>query len=190
MFLLLQVENQFILIIVWSIFVGNGIGEFYFNFYLVMVDNVVYVVDCVGVVKVFNVDDGKEIWFVNLGEKDGWFFCLFVLLFGGVIVVGGYVYIGSEKVEVYVLNISDGIIVWQMKVVGEVLFCLVVSDGIVFIYISNGQLQVLNQVDGVIKWMVNLDMFLLLLCGEFVLVIVFGVVIVGGDNGCVSVVLM
>lgn len=112
MFLLLIVENQFMSIMVWSIFVGSGIGNFYFNFYLVLVDNVVYVVDCVGLVKVLNVDDGKEIWFVSLVEKDGWFFKEFVLFFGGVIVFGGYVYIGSEKVQVYVLNISDGIVVW------------------------------------------------------------------------------
>lgn len=112
MLLLLMVENQFMLFMFWSILVGDGIGEFYFNFYLVFVDGVVYVVDCKGIVKVLNVDDGKEVWLVNLVEKDGWFLCMLVLFFGGVIVFGGYVYIGSEKVQLYVLNISDGIVVW------------------------------------------------------------------------------
>lgn len=48
----------------------------------------------------------------------------------------------------------------------------------------------LNEVDGVVKWIVNFDMFSFFLCGEFALIMVFGVVVVGGDNGCVSVVLM
>lgn len=112
MFLLLIVENQFTSITAWSIFVGSGIGNFYFNFYSVLADNVVYVADRVGLVKALNADDGKEIWFVSLVEKDGWFFKEFVLFFGGVIVFGGYVYIGSEKAQVYALNISDGIVVW------------------------------------------------------------------------------
>ncbi|SUG82225.1 lipoprotein [Salmonella enterica subsp. enterica] len=66
-------ENQFTPTTVWSTSVGNGIGEFYSNLHPVMADNVVYAADRAGVVKALNADDGKEIWSVNLGEKDGWF---------------------------------------------------------------------------------------------------------------------
>lgn len=42
-------------------------------------------------------------------EKINFFFSnCFVMLFGGVIVLGVYVYVGSEKVVVYVLNFDDG----------------------------------------------------------------------------------
>jgi outer membrane protein assembly factor BamB len=54
-----------------------------------------------------NADDGKEVWSVNLGEKDGWFSRASALS-GGVTVSGGHVYIGSEKAQVYALNTSDG----------------------------------------------------------------------------------
>lgn len=92
-----QVENQFTPTTVWSTSVGNGIGEFYSNLHPVMVDNVVYAADRAGVVKALNADDGKEIWSVNLGEKDGWFSRSSALLSGGVTVAGGHVYIGSER---------------------------------------------------------------------------------------------
>ena len=55
-----------------------------------------------------NADDGKEVWSVNLAEKDGWFSRTPALLSGGVTVSGGHVYIGSEKAQLYALNTSDG----------------------------------------------------------------------------------
>ncbi|EAQ4575000.1 outer membrane protein assembly factor BamB [Salmonella enterica] len=185
-----QVENQFTPTTVWSTSVGNGIGEFYSNLHPVMADNVVYGADRAGVVKALNADDGKEIWSVNLGEKDGWFSRSSALLSGGVTVAGGHVYIGSEKAEVYALNTSDGTTAWQTKVAGEALSRPVVSDGIVLIHTSNGQLQALNQADGAIKWTVNLDMPSLSLRGESAPATAFGAAIVGGDNGRVSAVLM
>ncbi|MDI5303997.1 PQQ-binding-like beta-propeller repeat protein, partial [Salmonella enterica subsp. enterica serovar Anatum] len=47
-----------------------------------------------------NADDGKEIWSVNLGEKDGWFSRSSALLSGGVTVAGGHVYIGQLEEDI------------------------------------------------------------------------------------------
>ncbi len=184
------VENQFTPTTAWSTSVGNGIGDFYSNLHPAFADGVVYAADRHGVVKAVSIEDGHEIWSVNLAEKDGWFSTRAALLSGGVTVSGGHVYVGTEKAQVYALNTSDGSKAWQAKVAGEALSRPVVSDGLVLIHTSNGQLQALNESDGTVKWTVNLDMPALSLRGESAPTTAFGAAIVGGDNGRVSAVLM
>lgn len=184
------VENQFTPTTAWSTSVGNGIGDFYSNLHPAFADGVVYAADRHGVVKAVSIEDGHEIWSVNLAEKDGWFSTRAALLSGGVTVSGGHVYVGTEKAQVYALNTSDGSKAWQAKVAGEALSRPVVSDGLVLIHTSNGQLQALNESDGAVTWTVNLDMPALSLRGESAPTTAFGAAIVGGDNGRVSAVLM
>lgn len=185
-----QVENQFTPSKAWDTSVGSGIGEFYSNLHPAFADGVVYAADRRGTVKAVNADDGKEVWTVNLAEKQGWMSSSPALLSGGVTVQGGHVYVGSEKAQVYALNTSDGTVAWQTSVAGEALSRPVVSDGVVLIHTSNGQLQALDQASGAVKWTVNLDMPALSLRGESAPVTAFGAAIVGGDNGRVSAVLM
>nr|WP_315080704.1 outer membrane protein assembly factor BamB [uncultured Kosakonia sp.] len=184
------VENQFTPTTSWSTSVGNGIGKYYSTLHPAFADGVVYAADRHGVVKALSIDDGREIWSVNLAEKDGWFSTRAALLSGGVTVYGGKVYIGTEQAQVYALNASDGSVAWKTGVVGEALSRPVVSDGLVLIHTSNGQLQALNEADGAVKWTVNLDMPSLSLRGESAPTTAFGAAIVGGDNGRVSAVLM
>jgi len=184
------VENQFTPSTAWSTSVGDGIGDFYSNLHPAFADSVIYAADRKGTVKAVNADDGKEVWSVNLAEKDGWFSRKPALLSGGLTVAGGHVYVGSEKAQVYALNTSDGSVAWQTSVAGESLSRPVVSDGMVLIHTSNGQLQALNEADGAVKWTVNLDMPSLSLRGESAPAVAFGAAIVGGDNGRVSAVLM
>jgi len=184
------VENEFNPSTAWSTSVGDGIGDFYSNLHPAFADGVVYAADRHGTVKAVSIDDGREIWSVNLAEKDGWFSSRAALLSGGVTVAGGHVLIGSEKARVYALNTSDGSEAWQARVAGEALSRPVVSDGLVLIHTSNGQLQALNESDGAVKWTVNLDMPSLSLRGESAPTTAFGAAIVGGDNGRVSAVLM
>lgn len=77
------VENQFTPSTSWSTSVGDGIGEFYSNLHPAFADGVVYAADRKGTVKALNADDGKEVWSVNLAEKDGWFSRTPALLSGG-----------------------------------------------------------------------------------------------------------
>lgn len=184
------VENQFTPSTAWDTSVGDGIGDFYSNLHPAFADGVVYAADRKGTVKALNADYGKEVWSINLAEKDGWFSRKPALLSGGLTVTGGHVYVGSEKAQVYALNASDGSVAWQTTVAGESLSRPVVSDGLVLIHTSNGQLQALNEADGLVKWTVNLDMPALSLRGESAPATAFGAAIVGGDNGRVSAVLM
>ena len=184
------VENQFTPSTAWDVSVGSGIGDFYSNLHPAYADSVVYAADRKGTVKAVNADDGKEVWSVNLSEKDGWFSRKPALLSGGLTVSGGHVYVGSEKAQVYALDAGDGSIVWQTTAAGEVLSRPTASDGLVLVHTSNGQLQALDENSGVVKWTVNLDMPALSLRGESAPAVAYGAAIVGGDNGRVSAVLM
>ncbi|MGU9868417.1 outer membrane protein assembly factor BamB [Kluyvera ascorbata] len=184
------VENQFTPSTAWDVSVGSGIGDFYSNLHPAYADSVVYAADRKGTVKALNADDGKEVWSVNLAEKDGWFSRKPALLSGGLTVAGGHVYVGSEKAQVYALDAGDGSVVWKTTAAGEVLSRPTVSDGLVLVHTSNGQLQALDENSGVVKWTVNLDMPALSLRGESAPAVAFGAAIVGGDNGRVSAVLM
>lgn len=185
-----SVENQFTPSTAWDVSVGSGIGDFYSNLHPAYADSVVYAADRKGTVKAVNADDGKEVWSVNLAEKDGWFSRKPALLSGGLTVSGGHVYVGSEKAQVYALDAGDGSIVWQTTAAGEVLSRPTASDGLVLVHTSNGQLQALDENSGVVKWTVNLDMPALSLRGESAPAVAYGAAIVGGDNGRVSAVLM
>lgn len=184
------VENQFTPSIAWDVSVGSGIGDFYSNLHPAYADSVVYAADRKGTVKAVNADDGKEVWSVNLAEKDGWFSRKPALLSGGLTIADGHVYVGSEKAQVYALDAGTGAIVWQTTAAGEVLSRPTASDGLVLVHTSNGQLQALDQNSGVVKWTVNLDMPALSLRGESAPAVAYGAAIVGGDNGRVSAVLM
>ncbi|MEQ6277236.1 outer membrane protein assembly factor BamB [Kluyvera huaxiensis] len=184
------VENQFTPSTAWDVSVGSGIGDFYSNLHPAYADSVVYAADRKGTVKAVNADDGKEVWSVNLAEKDGWFSRKPALLSGGLTIAGGHVYVGSEKAQVYALDAGTGAIVWQTTAAGEVLSRPTASDGLVLVHTSNGQLQALDENSGVVKWTVNLDMPALSLRGESAPAVAFGAAIVGGDNGRVSAVLM
>ena len=184
------VENQFTPSTAWDVSVGSGIGDFYSNLHPAYADSVVYAADRKGTVKALNADDGKEVWSVNLAEKDGWFSRKPALLSGGLTVAGGHVYVGSEKAQVYALDAGDGSVVWKTTAAGEVLSRPTVSDGLVLVHTSNGQLQALDENSGVVKWTVNLDMPALSLRGESAPAVAYGAAIVGGDNGRVSAVLM
>lgn len=184
------VENQFTPSTSWSTSVGDGIGDFYSNLHPAFADGVVYAADRKGTVKALHAEDGKEVWSVNLAEKDGWFSRAPALLSGGLTVSGGHVYVGTEKAQLFALNTSDGTVAWQSRVAGEAISRPVVSDGMVLVHTSNGQLQALNETDGAVKWTVNLDMPALSLRGESAPATAYGAAIVGGDNGRVSAVLM
>ncbi|MCV9880082.1 outer membrane protein assembly factor BamB [Brenneria izbisi] len=186
-----KVENQFTPTKVWSRSVGSGIGEFYSNLHPAWQDNRVFAADRRGTVKALDLNDGKEIWRVDLSEKTGFFSRNKpALLSGGVTVSGRHIYIGSEQAQVYALNADDGAVVWQTAVAGEAISRPVVSDGVVLIHTSNGMLQALDEANGAVRWTVNLDMPTLSLRGESAPTTAFGAAIVGGDNGRVNAVMI
>ncbi|AFJ46154.1 outer membrane protein assembly factor BamB [Shimwellia blattae] len=186
-----EVENQFTPNTVWSSSVGSGIGDFYSNLHPAWQDGNVYAADRRGTVKAMSASDGQEIWKVDLSENRGLLSRNApALLSGGVTVSGGHVYVGSEKAQIYALNIVDGAIAWQTTVAGEAVSRPVASDGLLLVHTSNGMLQALDEASGAIKWTANLDIPALSLRGESAPATAYGAAIVGGDNGRVSAVLM
>lgn len=67
-----------------------------------------------------------------------------VCLFGGIIVVFGKLFIGSENGVVNVLDVETGELLWVLVIEGEVLVVFVVDNNIVIVNISCGVLIVFN----------------------------------------------
>lgn len=182
------VENQFTPSTAWDVSVGSGIGDFYSNLHPAYADSVVYAADRKGTVKAVNADDGKEVWSVNLAEKDGWFSRKPALLSGGLTIAGGHVYVGSEK---RFTRLDAAPVLSSGRHGGRWQFCLVQRQAMDWFWFipATVQLQALDENSGVVKWTVNLDMPAALR-GESAPAVAFGAAIVGGDNGRVSAVLM
>ncbi|MEX9974029.1 outer membrane protein assembly factor BamB [Providencia rettgeri] len=186
-----QVENQFTPSIVWDKSVGNGVEQFYSELSPVWDGSAVYAADRKGLVKAFELDNGKELWSVDLSKRTGFLSAnLSALLSGGLTVDGDKIFVGTERGTVIALNKEDGQVAWDVEVAGEALSKPVVSNDLVVIHTSNGQLQALDVNSGEIKWTVNMDTPSLSLRGESAPAVAFGAAIVGGDNGRVSAVLL
>ncbi|AWK14787.1 outer membrane protein assembly factor BamB [Candidatus Fukatsuia symbiotica] len=186
-----KVTNQFTPDKMWSVSVGSGVAGYYSRLHPTWQGSSIFAADRKGLVQAMEVNSGKQIWRVNLAEKTHFLGNdRSAMLSGGLTVADSHLYVGSEEARVYALNTSDGKLVWQSAVAGEVLSRPVVSDDLLLIHTSNGMLQALNRADGTIKWTLNLDMPLLSLRGESTPTVAMGAAIVGGDNGRVSAVMI
>ncbi len=188
---LIKVKNKFIPNNIWSASVGHGIGRYYSYLRPAYQNNTLFAADRYGIVKAIDTRQGYEKWKVDLTKYTGFFNSRgSAMLSGGLAVSNDKIYIGSEKAIVYALNTSDGSLAWHVQVSGEVISLPVISNGTILIHTSNGQLQALNELDGALKWTVSLDSPSLSLRGESALATDGNIVVVGGDNGYISAVLL
>ncbi len=179
--------------VIWSSYIGTGTGK-YFS-YLHPVNNIkmIFAADRNGVVKALDINNGKEIWNIDLSinsKKKFLFNRRSAMLSGGLSIDQHKIYVGSELGNIYAINITNGNIIWQTKIFGEVLSTLAISNGMILVHTSNGMLMALNEHNGSIKWERNLEVSPFSLRGESTPTEMSGIIIVGGDNGCVNAILM
>lgn len=182
------IEVKFIFKLVWDCDIGDGVNYYFFCFCFVYVYDKFYVVDCYGVVVVMDFELGKVLW-----EKDFVQFCFEGMLslvinlwcsgeivcIGGIVVVDRYVFIGIENGYVVVMDVEIGELVWDVFVFGEILVVLVVDEGILVVNMGVGSLFGFNICIGEQLWRYEGDIFLLILCGIFGLIVFNGGVIIG-----------
>ncbi|MGL5726662.1 MAG: outer membrane protein assembly factor BamB [Plesiomonas sp.] len=185
------VENQFTVQKVWDTSVGSGVGDFFSRLRPAYLDGKVYAASRSGIIEALNAETGKREWRTNIAEKSGFFSSSpSAMLAGGVTAADGVVYVASEKAEVYALNADDGAIKWVAKVAGEVLSSPAVDNNAVLVHTTNGMLQALDAEDGHIRWTANLDIPTLSIRGESSPVTAYGAVLVGGDSGRVTAIML
>lgn len=186
-----EIENEFQPTQVWSSSVGSGVGDFYSRLQPAYQNSVVYAAERDGKVKAMDAENGKQLWQVNLADKRGFLSSSTpAVLSGGLTVEGEALYVGSERAQLYALNVADGSLIWRITTAGEVLSRPVVADNLVLVTTGNGLLQAIDRQSGDILWTANLEMPALSLRAESSPAVAHGAAIVGGSNGRVNAILL
>jgi len=149
-------------------------------------NNIVYAAGRSGQVKAIDLSTGKTLWNIDVSNSS-FFRSQSALLSGGVSADDKYVYLGSERAVVYVLDKNNGTVVWQKDAKGEILAKPVVSENKVIIRTTNGYLQAFEQDTGNLVWEIQMDDEpILSLRGQSTPTTAYGAIVLGDDSGHVN----
>lgn len=148
-------------------------------------DNVVYAAGRGGQVKAIDLTSGSTLWTVDLSNSS-LFRSQSALLSGGVSADDKYVYLGSERAQLFTLDKSNGSIVWQKAAKGEIVAKPVSTEEKVIVRTTNGYLQAFDQQTGDEVWQTNMEVPTLTLRGQSTPAVAYGAILLGDDSGHVD----
>jgi outer membrane protein assembly factor BamB len=188
--LLPEINNQFETQVVWDASVGDGVEHYFSNLKPTVYQSSVFVADRNGLIKAFDVNTGKIIWETDT-LKDGslfsWGNSQSAKLSGGILQAYGKLYIGSEHGEVIALDRETGKEVWRKNVPGEALSAPAAGDGLVYVNLGSGKLLALHPDTGEERWRYEQEVPALTLRGLSSPTSANGGVLLGEENGKLSV---
>ncbi|WP_109341091.1 outer membrane protein assembly factor BamB [Saliniradius amylolyticus] len=193
---LAPIEEKFRPEILWRRSVGDGVEDHFSRLSPAVAYDKVYAASRHGVVKAFEQSTGKQLWSVNLADSDnGWFSGILsdgdsAKIAGGLTVVYGTVYLGTENGNVVALDAETGEVQWQTFVKGEVLARPAVESGIVVVNTGAGTLFALSAEDGSELWTAEAEVPPLSLRGVSAPLVANGGVIYGAPTGKLSVLIL
>ncbi|WP_392566090.1 outer membrane protein assembly factor BamB [Utexia brackfieldae] len=182
------VTNQFTMSQVWKNST-SGNKQIYSLLGPTSYGDVVYIAGRSGDIKAIDANKGSPLWKTDVSTSS-FFRRQSALLSGGVSADEQHVYIGSERAQMFALDRTNGKVVWQKEMAGEVLAKPLSSDGLLLVNTSNGFLQALKTDTGEEVWRVNLEVPPLSLRLQATPVVANGAVIVGDSNGRVNALLI
>lgn len=107
-----EIDNRFSLQHIWSASTG-GVDSFFSQMHPSVVGNTVYIASRDGDVSALSLDKGDKLWTTDLGNEEENDNKRSARLSGGVSAYAGKVAVGSENGYIYVLNASDGKLLWK-----------------------------------------------------------------------------
>ncbi len=175
-----ELTKQFSVSPNWSAQVGDGVGEFYNKLAPVVYNGKVYAADSQGLVKAFDISNGKQIWSTDVGSE----------LFGGVAAGSGLIAVGSTEAEVIVLDAVTGKEKWRNLVSSEIVAAPAIGDGKVLSRTTDGKLFAMDAVSGERVWLYDRTVPTLTLRGTSSISIGHGAAVTGFANGKVALFLL
>ena len=175
-----DLKKQFSVSPRWSVQVGDGVGEFYNKLAPVVYNGRVYAADSQGLIKAFDISNGKEIWSTNVGSE----------IFGGVAAGSGLVAVGSTEAEVIVLDAVTGVEKWRNLVSSEIVAAPAISEGKVLSRTTDGKLFAMDAVTGERVWLYDRTVPSLTLRGTSSISVGRGAAVTGFANGKVALFLL
>ena len=188
---LVEIEAKFEPDIQWQEQVGDGVEHHFSRLKPVMFEGKVFAASREGIVSAFDANSGDELWSIDLrSDADGFFDDQqSQRVAGGITVAFNKLYLGTEHGEVFALNLSDGSIIWNKKVKGEVITPPGAGDGLIVVNTGAGYLVALHPDSGEQRWEYEQEVPPLTLRGISSPVVGSGGVIFGSANGKLNVVI-
>jgi outer membrane protein assembly factor BamB len=140
------------------------------------INNYIYTVDADGELSAFNLEDGDDIWSVDLGFE----------ITAGIGVSDELLFLGSRDGHVLAVNPKDGALVWDKRIATAILSVPVVSAGRVIVQAVNGKVYALDEKSGKQLWLYKKEEPSLSLRGTSSPIIVSKVVITGFATGTIA----
>ena len=156
----------------WDISIGDGVEQQYLKLYPLVLDDRVIVADREGEVVAISLEDGDELWSVELDLN----------VSGGVSGNDQYLFVTTRDGGVVKLD-QIGKLLWHSKVSSEVLVPPVVTDGKVIVRSVDGQITALDVATGKEAWTYKRDVPALSLRGNSIPLVDHGRIYNGLDNG-------
>jgi len=175
-----EIDQQFSVSPQWSAQVGGGVGEFYNKLSPVSYQGKVYAADSDGLVKAFDISNGKELWRTEVGSE----------LFGGVAAGSGLIAVGSTEAEVIVLDAETGTEKWRNLVSSEIIAAPAISGNKVLSRTIDGKLFAMDTTSGERMWLYDRTVPALTLRGTSSISVDRGAAVTGFANGKIAVFLI
>ncbi len=180
--------------VVWEESAGGGIDDFFSRLNPVVVDDLVIAADRQGYVVAYSTASGGRVWQRDLQSEyaeqgEGWLSGAESLrISGGLSAYNGKVVLGSENGDVFVMNASDGRVLWHQQVNAEILSDPAVDGTHVVVAAGNGEIFAFAIEDGEQLWSLPTDVPALSLRGTASPTLASGGAIFGTATGKLSVV--
>lgn len=158
---------------VWSRNIGNGQGKIYNRLVPAINGESIIAAAADGTVARLNLENGKEIWTVNLENT----------ILGGVGVGKSTILLGTISGDVLVLDLQTGEKLWSVNVGGEVLSAPQAKNDLIFVQTVDGKILALNDKDGQQIWAFTNSVPVLTLRGTSTPLLFRDSVIAGFANG-------
>lgn len=157
----------------WDNTIGDGLGSEYIKLNPVIAGERIFAADSDGLVMAVNIENGDEIWQVNLQTPIG----------GGLGLGDGILAIGSEEGEVIVIAQENGETLWRAPVSSEILSIPAINDEIIAVQTLDGKLYGFNVETGARRWIYETTVPALSLRGTSSPIINNNLVYAGFSNG-------
>lgn len=136
----------------------------------------IYTVDSDGELTAFNLEDGDDIWSVDLGYE----------ITAGVGVSDDFIFLGTRDGHVLAVNPKDGALIWDRRIATAILSPPVASAGKVIVQAVNGKVFALDEKTGKQLWLYKKEQPSLSLRGTSSPIIIGDVVITGFATGMIA----
>ncbi len=180
-------ESQVELNVEWEEYVGHGTKDFISKLQPTIAYGKIFASDRQGTVAAFDIEDGKEVWRVQLNEPTGFFSASHdAQLSGGVATGYDKVVIGAESGMLYVLEQETGEIVWKKQTAGEILAKPVLVENKIVVIMGNGKVIAYDLEKGEVSWTFQQEVPALSLRGTSGVIENQGAIFFGLPNGKIA----